>query len=142
MEPPLAIFVMEKQDIANREDISVLVHRFYEKVRADAEIGHFFNETITDWPEHLEKLTDFWEMNLFFVQKYKGNPMQVHAELDRDMDRTIDNYHFGIWLRHWFATLDAHFSGPNAEKAKQRARNISVRMFIAIYEQRKRDGVL
>ncbi len=142
MEPPWTFFVMEKQDIANREDISLLVHRFYKKVRADAEIGHFFNETITDWPKHMEKLTDFWEMNLFFVQKYNGNPLQVHADLDRDMARTIENYHFGIWLRHWFATLDTHFSGPNTEKAKQRARNISVRMFIAIYEQRKRDGVL
>lgn len=133
---------MEKQDIQNRQDISLLVHRFYEKVRADVEIGHFFNNTITDWPEHMEKLTDFWEMNLFFVHKYKRNPLQVHAELDRDMGRTIDNYHFGIWLRHWFATLDTYFNGPNAEKAKQRARNISVRMYIAIFEQRKRDGIL
>lgn len=133
---------MERKDIENREDVSTLVHRFYEKVRADAEIGHFFNTTITDWPEHMEKLTDFWETNLFFVQKYRGNPLQVHAELDKDKGYTITDYHFGIWLRHWIATLDTYFIGPNAEKAKQRARNISVRMFITIFEQRKRDGVL
>ncbi len=133
---------MEKPDIQNRKDISTLVHKFYEKVRADAEIGHFFNKTITDWPEHMEKLTDFWEMNLFFVHRYKGNPLEVHAKLDQEMGYTITDYHFGIWLRHWFSTLDTHFSGPNAEKAKQRARNISTRMFIAIFEQRKRDGVL
>ena len=142
MVHPRMVFVMEKQDIVDRQGISLLVHRFYEKVRADEEIGHFFNETITDWHEHMEKLTDFWEMNLFFAQKYKGNPIQVHAELDKDMGRTIDNYHFGIWLRHWFATLETYFSGPNTEKAKQRARNISTRMFVGIYEQRKRDGVL
>lgn len=132
----------ERTDIRDREDVSLLVHRFYESVRQDPEIGHFFNETITDWPEHMEKLTDFWEMNLFFAQKYRGNPLEVHAQLDRDFDHGIDNYHFGIWLRHWLATLDNHFQGPNAEKAKQRARNISVRMFMAIFEQRKRDGVL
>ncbi len=134
--------LIEGADIQNREDVSRLVHRFYERVRQDPEIGHFFNETITDWPEHLEKLTDFWEMNIFFAQKYRGNPLLVHAQLDRDFDNTIDNYHFGIWLRHWLATLDHHFQGPNAEKAKQRARNISVRMFMAIFEQRKRDGKL
>lgn len=133
---------MERKDIENREDVSTLVHRFYEKVREDADIGHFFNTTITDWPEHMEKLTDFWETNLFFVQKYKGNPLAVHAELDKDMGYTITDYHFGIWLRHWITTLDTYFIGPNAEKAKQRARNISVRMFITIFEQRKRDGVL
>ena len=38
---------MERKAISNREDINVLVTRFYEKVREDAEIGHFFNSTIT-----------------------------------------------------------------------------------------------
>jgi len=132
----------ERTDIRDREDVSLLVHRFYESVREDPQIGHFFNETITDWPGHMEKLVDFWEMNIFFAQKYRGNPLQVHAELDRDFGNTIENEHFGIWLRHWLATLDKYFLGPNTEKAKQRARNISVRMFMAIFEQRKRDGVV
>ena len=75
---------MERKAISNREDINVLVTRFYEKVREDSEIGHFFNSPITDWAEHIEKLTDFWETNLFFVQKYKANPLQVHVDLDKE----------------------------------------------------------
>jgi hemoglobin len=129
---------MHRKNIETREDVNFLVTKFYEKVRKDAEIGHFFNETIEDWPEHIEKLTDFWEMNLFFVQKYKGNPLMVHAEVDEKMNHTITNYHFGIWLRHWIDTIDTNFIGENAEKAKQRARNISVRMFMTIFEHRKR----
>ncbi|WP_420602660.1 group III truncated hemoglobin [Flagellimonas sp.] len=129
---------MQRKNIETREDVNFLVTKFYEKVRKDAEIGHFFNETIEDWPEHIEKLTNFWETNLFFVQKYKGNPLMVHAEVDEKMDRTITNYHFGIWLRHWIDTIDTNFIGENAEKAKQRARNISVRMFMTIFEHRKR----
>lgn len=125
---------MERKAISNREDINVLVTRFYEKVREDSEIGHFFNSTITDWPEHIEKLTDFWETNLFFVQKYKANPLQVHVDLDEEKGHTITNYHFGIWLRYWIETIDTYFKGDNAEKAKQRARNISVRMFMLIFE--------
>lgn len=126
--------------ISGREEVHLLVVKFYEKVRQDNEIGHFFNRTVQDWPEHIEKLTDFWETNLFFVQKYKANPLQVHADLDKEMGYTISNYHFGIWLRHWIETIDAHFIGENAEKAKQRARNISVRMFMAIFEQRQREN--
>jgi len=129
---------MDKTLIKGRKEVHVLVTKFYEKVRKDTEIGHFFNDTIDDWPEHIEKLTDFWETNLFFVQKYKANPLQIHAELDKKMNHTITNYHFGIWLRYWIETIDANFIGDNAEKAKQRARNISVRMFMEIFEKRKK----
>ncbi len=70
---------MRKQ-IENRADITFLVHQFYTKIRADEEIGFYFNEMITDWDAHLEKLTDFWETNLFGVKKYKGNPLAVHND--------------------------------------------------------------
>jgi hemoglobin len=130
--------MIERTKIASRKEVNLLVTKFYEKVRADVEIGHFFNNTIKDWPEHLEKLTDFWETNLFFVHKYKANPLKVHADLDRDQGYTITNYHFGIWLRHWIETIDTYFIGENALKAKQRARNISVRMFIMIFEQQQK----
>lgn len=43
-----------KKDIENRADISILVHCFYSKIRADDEIGFYFNEMITDWDSHLE----------------------------------------------------------------------------------------
>ncbi|MGX1928921.1 group III truncated hemoglobin [Flagellimonas sp. 2504JD4-2] len=129
---------MSRKQIETREDVNFLVTKFYEKVRKDVDIGHFFNDIIEDWPEHIEKLTNFWETNLFFVQKYKGNPLMVHAEVDEKKDQTITNEHFGIWLRYWIETIDTNFIGENAEKAKQRARNISVRMFITIFEHRKR----
>lgn len=128
---------MSRSEIKTRKDVRLLVTQFYSKVRKDSEIGHFFNETIKDWPGHIDKLVDFWETNLFFVQKYKGNPLEVHSALDKKMGYTISNYHFGIWLRHWIETIDTNFIGENAEKAKQRARNISVRMFMAIFEQKK-----
>ena len=60
---------MEKLQIKGRKEVNLLVVKFYDRVRKDVEIGHFFNKTITDWPEHMEKLTDFWETNLFFVSK-------------------------------------------------------------------------
>ena len=35
-----------KEDIENRADISVLIHSFYDKIRADEEIGFYFNDLI------------------------------------------------------------------------------------------------
>ena len=67
-----------KHDIQNREDITLLVSEFYKKVRQDAVLGPFFNDTITDWEHHLNHLTTFWETSLFMTKKlthkYYGNP--------------------------------------------------------------------
>ena len=72
-----------------------------------------------------------------YVQNYKDNPLKIHVKLDQKMGHTISNYHFGIWLRHWIQTVDTHFCGDTAEKAKHRARNIGSRMFMVIFLQRK-----
>ena len=58
--------------ISTRKDISVLVHAFYGKIREDELLGPIFNGHISEeqWPVHLEKLTDFWETNLFGIPKF------------------------------------------------------------------------
>ncbi len=126
-----------KQDIQNREDVFKLVSTFYAKVRANEKIGYVFNEIIEDWPSHLEKLTDFWETNLFFVSKFKGNPMQAHVDVDRHFNNTIEQKHFGEWLNMWFETVDELFEGDRASIAKNRARNMASNLFMAVYEHRQ-----
>lgn len=129
---------MTKKDIENREDVFALVSAFYGKVRKNQEIGAFFNETIEDWPGHIEKLTDFWETNLFFVSKFRGNPMRAHNQVDENFDNSIEQKHFGVWLNLWFQTIDEMFKGDRALIAKNRARNIASNLFMAIYENRQR----
>jgi hemoglobin len=128
---------MRKQ-IENRADIVFLVHQFYDKIRADAEIGFYFNTMIKDWDAHLEKLTDFWETNLFAVKKYKGNPHAVHNEVDAHFGSIITAEVFGIWLNHWFQTIDEHFEGENADTLKRRARKMSTFLFMSMFEHRKK----
>jgi hemoglobin len=128
---------MRKQ-IENRADISFLVHQFYTIIRADQEIGFYFNTTIKDWDAHLEKLTDFWETNLFAVKKYKGNPHTVHNEVDAHFGSNITAEVFGIWLNHWFQTIDEHFEGENADTLKRRARKMSTFLFMSMFEHRKK----
>jgi hemoglobin len=130
-----------KKQIENRADIEVLVHAFYAKIKADKEIGFYFNTMIKDWDTHLEKLTDFWETNLFAVKKYKGNPQEVHNEVDAHFGGKITSNEFGIWLNHWFQTIDEHFEGENADTLKRRARKMSTFLYLSMFEHRKKiDG--
>ena len=130
---------MRKQ-IENRADVSFLVHQFYAKIRADKEIGFYFNEMISDWDAHLEKLTDFWETNLFGVRKYKGNPHAVHNEVDAHFDEKITTNEFGIWLNHWFQTIDEHFEGENADTLKRRARKMSTFLYMSMFQHRQKES--
>ena len=125
-----------KKQIENRSDLQILVRTFYAKIRADQEIGFFFNETITDWEEHLEKLTDFWDMNVFGTKNYHGNPIIAHNAVDKQFDQKITSNIFGIWLNHWFATIDELFEGENVEILKRRAQKMSTFLFMNIFESR------
>ncbi|GHA23881.1 hypothetical protein GCM10007103_01330 [Salinimicrobium marinum] len=125
-----------KQDIQNRGDVFTLVSTFYARVRENEEIGYFFNETIEDWPVHLEKLTDFWETNLFMVSKFRGNPQRAHKEVDAKFSHSIEQKHFGEWLNMWFATIDELFEGERANIAKNRARNMAGNLFMNMYLNR------
>lgn len=127
-----------KKEIENREDISILVHAFYTKIRANEEIGHFFNEMISDWEEHLGKLTDFWESNLFPVRKYMGNPIEAHNKVDAHFDHIISSDTFGLWLNLWFETIDELYVGENANILKRRARKMATNLFLNIFENRKK----
>ena len=127
---------MDKKEIENREDIYLLVSTFYDKLKKDDFIGPIFLKTISDeqWEPHLQKLTDFWETNLFFVRKFKGNPMKAHKDVDANFNHSISQEHFGRWLHLWFGTIDDFFEGTKANEAKERARNIASMLFFRMYE--------
>lgn len=126
-----------KSDIKNREDVFLLVSSFYGKVRKDAVLGPFFNEVITDWEAHLDRLTTFWESSLFLKTKYLGNPLEVHVKVDRENNSTITELHFGLWLNLWFQTIDELFEGEYAENAKRRARKMGTFLYLKIFEARQ-----
>ena len=125
-----------KNDIQNREDVSLLVHTFYSKVRANDELGPIFNNAITDWKHHLEHLTDFWESQLFRKNIFVGNPLKKHVEVDQDNNNKLTNDLFGLWLQFWIQTLDELFVGEKVDLAKNRARNIASFLFMEIFKAR------
>jgi hemoglobin len=126
------------KEIENRDDINILVNSFYAKIREDYLLGPIFNAHIMEskWAEHLEKLTDFWETNLFGVIKFKGNPTQKHINVDKNLNYGVEQSHFGRWLQLWFETIDELYQGDYAEKAKNAARKMSTGQYLAIWNQR------
>lgn len=126
------------KEIENREDVSLIVRGFYAKVRTDETLAHIFNNIIKDWEEHLEKLTDFWTMQLFGGKVYHGNPIRVHQEVDEQSNHEVTAYHFGTWLNLWFETIDANFTGENVDTLKRRARKMQTVLMVSMYENRNK----
>jgi hemoglobin len=72
--------------------IERLVHRFYEKARADAILGPVFDSKVDDWDHHLAQMCRFWSSVMQMSGTYHGNPMPKHMVLP------IDAAHFDRWL--------------------------------------------
>ncbi|MCH7412725.1 group III truncated hemoglobin [Belliella sp. R4-6] len=126
------------KEIKSREEVSCLVRTFYSKIRIHASLGPIFNGIVEDWEEHLERLTDFWEMVLLQTGPGAGkfNPVPVHKAVDKKVDHSIEQKHFGNWLELWFETLDENFVGNHADYAKEHARKMAHILFFRIMESR------
>ena len=124
--------------ITNRDDVNLLVHTFYDKIRQHELLGPIFNGHISEeqWPAHLSKLTDFWESNLFGVRTFRGSPSKAHVNVDKNLNHTISQNHFAQWLQLWFETIDELFEGELADRAKEMARRMSTGQYIHIWQNR------
>ena len=124
--------------IKSRKDILHLVQTFYSKIRKDELLGPIFNAHIKDemWPAHITKLTDFWETNLFGVQKFKGSPTKKHLKVDESFDYSIDQQHFGKWLNLWVKTINELFVGEDAEKAIYMARKMATGQYLTMWQHK------
>jgi hemoglobin len=68
----------------SEEQIGALLDLFYTKVRADPELGPIFGRAIADeeWPAHMATIRDFWSAVMLKSGRYRGNPLQVHKEVE------------------------------------------------------------
>jgi hemoglobin len=120
-----------KTDIKNRTDIELLVNSFYDKVKQNPVIGHFFSEVIpVNWEKHLPTMYDFWENIVFASGGYSGNPMIAHKKVHGL--HAFSKSDFQEWLRIFKQTVDDLFEGEKAELIKQRAESIATVMQLKI----------
>jgi hemoglobin len=105
----------------DEEMIRTLVHRFYDRVRDDAEIGPIFDRVIAgDWATHLSKMCDFWSSVMLTSRRYKGSPMTAHMRL-----KMVRPEHFERWLSLFRATARDLFHQNIADLFVARAENIA-----------------
>lgn len=110
-----------KNDIQNREDIIRLVDTFYGRVRRNELLGAVFNPRLEGrWPEHLEKMYDFWQTVLLYEHTYSGHPFAPHATMP------IQKEHFDTWVQLFTETVYELFEGPVADDAAERAARMSL----------------
>lgn len=118
-----------KKDITGREDLLILVTRFYEKLLADASISYIFTDMAKiDLSHHLPVLVDFWDSILFQSDTYHKNAMQPHLDLHRQSP--LQKHHFETWLRLFKESVDELFDGKIAFIAKEKATSIATVMQI------------
>lgn len=94
----------------SEDEIRLLVNAFYDKIRADPELGPIFMRAITgDWGPHLEKMYDFWSSVMLTSGRYKGNPVAVHQRINGLEIRLFDH-----WLTLFGQACDETFGAETA----------------------------
>lgn len=125
-----------KKDIKTRNDIETLINNFYEVVKADPVIGHFFSNVVkVNWEKHLPVMYDFWENILFYSGSYTGNPMAIHKHLHSLHPMRKED--FDQWLGIFKSTARNLFEGDNTELIIQRAQSIALVMEMKIVRGEK-----
>jgi hemoglobin len=112
------------RDLADRQDVEVLVRTFYGRAFEDPLLGPVFVDIAhLDLDAHLPVMCDFWETVLFRAGRYRRNAFEVHARLHARSSLT--SAHFRRWLELWTSTTDDLYVGPRAETAKIQAGRIA-----------------
>jgi len=119
------------KDIEDREDILLIMRKFYDKLLADDSINFFFTK-VTSVDKHLEAhfeiLATFWEQSLFLKGGYYNNMFSIHKDVHDKHAFTKE--HFETWLTHFNSIIDENFSGKYAEQMKTQALSMATIMQI------------
>lgn len=109
--------------------LTELVHRFYEKVRADALLGPIFAARIQAWEPHLERMVAFWSSVALMTGRYHGAPVPAHKDLP------IEWAHFERWLGLFRETARQVCTPEGATHVIERAERIARSLNMAVEEQ-------
>lgn len=103
----------------SEEQITALVHRFYDAARADDSLGPLFSGAITEWESHMATVADFWSHVLLGTKRYKGFPFPAHRHLPIELE------HFERWMALFTRAADETLPQEAAQKVKARAAHMT-----------------
>lgn len=112
-----------------------LVHRFYDKVRADEVLGPIFAARITDWGPHLERMVAFWSSVALMTGRYHGAPVLAHATLP------VTWAHFSRWLDLFRQTATEVCPPAGAAHVIERAERIARSLHMAVEDTARGAGL-
>jgi hemoglobin len=116
-----------KPDLDSRENIEYFVDRFYQRLLADEQLAPIFVDVAEiDLAVHLPHIVDYWCKLLLGEKTYQRHTMNIHRQLHGK--RPLQKQDFQRWLDFFIATVDEHFSGERAQRAKQVAASIAENM--------------
>lgn len=102
--------------------IEAMVYGFYDKVRADADLGPVFNRALDgEWDRHLPKMVAFWSGVLLGTGAYLGNPMGAHGALPPFPEALFDRW-LSLFADQLTETFELAPSAVIMEKAQRMAR--------------------
>lgn len=101
------------KDINSKEDIELLIRKFYSSLLEINEMKPPFEGL--DFEKHIPHIVAFWAFVLLDEEGYKTNVFDKHIHLP------IKPHMFDIWLKTFTDSVDELFKGEKAELAKQRA---------------------
>ena len=114
-------------DMDSRERVEFFVDRFYERLLADEQLAPIFVDVAEiDLGVHLPHIKDYWSKLLLGEQKYQRHTMNIHREVHGK--RPLHAGDFERWLDFFVTTVDTHFAGERAERAKRVAASIAANM--------------
>lgn len=142
LRPDMTDEIMRQTGL-NDDNLTALVHRFYQKVRADQMLAPIFAEHVQDWDAHLARLVEFWSSVALMTGRYHGAPVIPH------LDMPIGAVHFARWLALFRETAAETCPTTGAAHLVERAERIAraFQMAIATHtaeksNQRKDDAQL
>ncbi|NND66422.1 MAG: group III truncated hemoglobin [Halioglobus sp.] len=114
-------------DLDTREHIERFVDQFYARLLEDSVLAPIFVEVAgVDLAVHLPHIKDYWSKLLLGERDYQRHTMNIHRVLHGK--RQLRPEDFERWLSFFISTVDAHYAGPRAERAKRVATTIAANM--------------
>lgn len=116
-------------DQITEDAICRLVDDFYDKIRADPELGPIFSRAIPgDWGPHLATMRKFWSSVMLTSGRYKGDPVTVHRRVDG-----IEMELFDRWLTLFHRTSRELFVDDLADALLEKAARIAESLKLALF---------
>lgn len=116
-----------RPDLDSRENIERFVDLFYARMLGDAVLAPIFVDVAgIDLDVHLPHIKDYWCKLLLGESGYQRHTMNIHRALHGK--RELGREDFERWLAFFTATVDDHYAGPGAERAKRVAAAIAANM--------------